>query len=309
MEKEIKYLGILSIILTVIGLINSIFILKQGMISLTSILYLSLIVVSIIAILLVDNNLKIASILLLVSGVVVGLVKLFAGTSTGFGVLGALTAALAGAIGLNKEKPFISLGILAAMISIVGWIDSVIILQKGLITYTANLYVILIVIALVCVYYSRNLEKTTVPAAILLCTGLTVFIAKLFIGMTVGIGVLGAVTAIVAGASGLNKNNPVFFLAISAAIIAIFGFIHALITGTFVMGMLSFAFGALIFIIAGVYSFKNMRIYSIVLIVIAAVLILSRLLTAVTTKSPGTWVNFIASFLGLIAGAIGLTKE
>lgn len=306
MEKIVKYLGILAIILTLFGWINSVFVLNQGIVDLTSILYILLIIVSIAAVLLADKNLKISSLLLIVIGVLVCCVKLFTGTTVGFGILGALTAVVAGGLGVNKENPVLPLAILAAIMSLVGWINSVFILEQGFMGITSIIYIISIIIAIVCAFYS---EKGIAPSAILLVTGLAVFIIKLFLGISVGIGILGAVIAIIAGAVGLKKDNPTFYLAIIAGVIAIVGIAHALTTDPFVMGMLSFVIGGLIFIIAGTYSDKDLNVASTVLIIMAVALVLVKLMSSIASPASGTWVTYIAPLLALIAGAIGLAKE
>lgn len=235
--------------------------------------------------------------------VVICISKLFIGTTVGFGILGAFTAIIAGGIAINKENPLLSLGVVSTIILIVGWINSVFILQENFFGITSILYMIMIIVSLLCGHFS---EKGVTPSAILLVFGLVTFIAKLFSGTTVGIGLLGCAIAIVVGSIGLKRDNPTFYLAISAGIITLFGFLYALTTDPFVMGMLSFAIGGVIFIIAASYSKKDLKVASIVLLIIGVSEIIIKAMYTLHGGSSGLWINYICPFLALIAGVIGL---
>ncbi len=247
--------------------------------SIKSILYLGFLITLIISIMYTKKNIKIAGTILIADALIFMLIKTLLGSHDSLSLVAASTAVFAGSFAYSKYNYVTRLSKMGGAVMIIAWINSVYILKQGITSPTSILYILLIIYAFFgSEIYPLNQKNMSI---MLIIVGMLGFILKKLIGVSVGLGLYGAILIILAGVHGITKlykfdkkDNYIIISTILAGILCIISPLTQLIYTPFrelyLVGSISGSIVlGIIYILLALYSKKNLKLAAISLITLA----------------------------------------
>ncbi len=212
-------LSIITGLFAIIGLVNSLVRGHQTIISISSILFIFLIIISIFSAGYYKINNLWTNRILLISALLFSILLLCLCSSTyAFNTISYLAPTCAlftvGFTGYDKKRVSI-LNKMGATLLMIGWIAAVYINKRSILGTTSILYIILLLYALFgSEIYGFSKKNMSI---ILICIASIIFIFKRLIGVNIGIGLFGASLIMISGCLGLTiikeydiKNNYIY---------------------------------------------------------------------------------------------------